>query len=105
MDITLKLNTDFERTLDSLKNKYGSDFELINGIAPSQLDFSEFIDNFVAKDTMADATIDPNANARHKDIRSFMTEKGKSEDKLFGLNKIFMEIKKKWGASYSKRVV
>ena len=42
---------------------------------------------------MADATIDPNANARHKDIRSFMTEKGKSEDKLFGLNKIFMEIK------------
>ena len=97
MDITLKLNTDFERTLDSLKNKYGSDFELINGIAPSQLDFSEFIDNFVAKDTMADATIDPNANARHKDIRSFMTEKGKSEDKLFGLNKIFMEIKKKWG--------
>ena len=83
MDITLKLNTDFERTLSSLKNKYGSDFEVINGIAPSQLDFSEFIENFVSKDTMADATIDPNANARHKDIRSFMTEKGKSEDKLF----------------------
>ena len=97
MDITLKLNTDFERTLTRLKDKYGSDFEVINGIAPSQLDFSEFIDNFVAKDTMADATIDPNANARHKDIRSFMTEKGKSEDKLFGLNKIFVEIKKRWG--------
>lgn len=97
MDITLKLNTDFERTLNSLKNKYGADFEIINGVAPSQLDFSEFIENFVAQDTVADATIDPNANARHKDIRSFMTEKGKSEDKLFGLNKIFVEIKKKWG--------
>lgn len=52
---------------------------------------------------MADATIDPNANARHKDIRSFMTEKGKSEDKLFGLNKIFTEIKKKWGLRTAKQ--
>lgn len=43
---------------------------------------------------MADTTIDPNANASHKDIRSFMTEKGKSEDKLFALNKIFLEIKR-----------
>lgn len=102
MEITLKLSTDFERTLQSLKEKYGSDFEYINGLHPSQLDFSEFIDNFVDKDTMADATIDPNANARHKDIRSFMTEKGKSEDKLFGLNKIFLEIKKKWGLRTAK---
>ena len=52
---------------------------------------------------MADATIDPNANARHKDIRSFMTEKGKSEDKLFGLNKIFLEIKKMWGLTTAKK--
>lgn len=97
MDITLKLTKDFERCLDDLKKKFGEDFEYINGLHPSQLDFSEFLDNFVKQDTMADATIDPNANAKHKDIRSFMTEKGKSEDKLFGLNKIFLEIKKKWG--------
>ena len=103
MDITLKLDRDFERMLDVLKDKYGSDFEVINGIAPSQLDFSEFLNNFIAKDTMADATIDPNANARHKDIRSFMTEKAKSEDKLFGLNKIFLEMKKKWGLRVAKQ--
>ena len=92
----LKLSTDFERTLNVLRKKYGEDFEYINGLHPSQLDFSEFLDNFVNQDTMADATIDPNANAKHKDIRSFMTEKGKSEDKLFGLNKIFLEIKKRY---------
>lgn len=103
MDITLKLSKDFERCLDDLKKKYGEDFEYINGVHPSQLDFSEFLDNFVSKDTMADATIDPNANARHKDIRSFMTEKGKSEDKLFGLNKIFTEIKKMWGLRTAKQ--
>ena len=103
MDITLKLSKDFERCLEDLKKKYGEDFEYINGLHPSQLDFSEFLDKFVAEDTMADATIDPNANARHKDIRSFMTEKGKSEDKLFGLNKIFTEIKKQWGLRTAKQ--
>ena len=86
-----------------MKQKYGEDFEYINGLHPSQLDFSDFIDNFVDKDTLADSSIDPNANANHKDIRSFMTEKGKSEDKLFGLNKIFTEIKKKWGLRTAKQ--
>lgn len=103
MDIQLKLSKDFERFLEELKQKYGEDFEYINGLHPSQLDFSEFIDNFVDKDTLADASIDPNANANHKDIRSFMTEKGKSEDKLFGLNKIFTEIKKMWGLRTAKQ--
>ena len=103
MEIQLRLSKDFERCLEDLKKKYGEDFEYINGLHPSQLDFSEFIDNFVDKDTLADASIDPNANANHKDIRSFMTEKGKAEDKLFGLNKIFMEIKKMWGIRTAKQ--
>lgn len=103
MEITLKLSKDFERCLEDLKKKYGEDFEYINGVHPSQLDFSEFIDNFVEKDTVADASVDPNANANHKDIRSFMTEKGKSEDKLFALNKIFLTIKKQWGLRTAKQ--
>lgn len=103
MDIKLKLSTDFERYLEELKKKYGEDFEYLNGLHPSQLDFSAFINNFVDRDTLADTSVDPNANANHKDIRSFMTEKGKSEDKLFGLNKIFMEIKKMWGLRTAKQ--
>lgn len=103
MDIQLKLTKDFERCLEGLKEKYGEEFEYINGLHPSQLDFSEFIDNFIDKSTLADSTIDPNANARNRDIRSFMTEKAKSEDKLFGLNKIFTEIKKMWGLRTAKQ--
>ena len=103
MEIELKLTRDFERCLDELKKKYGEDFEYINGIHPSQLDFSEFIDNFVDKGTLADASIDPNANANNRDIRSFMTEKAKSEDKLFALNKIFSTIKKQWGLRTAKQ--
>lgn len=102
MNIELKLTRDFERCLEELKKKYGEDFEYINGIHPSQLDFSEFIDNFVDKQTLADASIDPNANANNRDIRSFMTEKAKSEDKLFALNKIFSTIKKQWGLRTAK---
>lgn len=102
MNIELKLSKDFERFLDELKKKYGEDFEYINGIHASQLDFSEFIENFIDRSTIADTSIDPNANVNHKDIRSFMTEKGKSEDKLFGLNKIFYEIKKQWGLRTAK---
>ena len=102
MEIEIKLSKDFERCLEELKKKYGEDFEYINGLHSSQLDFSEFIDNFIDKSTVADTSIDPNSNANHKDIRSFMSEKGKSEDKLFGLNKIFYEIKKKWGLRTAK---
>jgi len=102
LEIEIKLSKDFERCLEELKKKYGEDFEYINGLHSSQLDFSEFIDNFIDKSTVADTSIDPNSNANHKDIRSFMSEKGKSEDKLFGLNKIFYEIKKKWGLRTAK---
>ena len=97
MEIKLNLNPDFERTLEALRTKYASDFEFINGVHPSQLDYSEFLNNFVKNDTLADTTVDPNANANHKDVRSFITEKGKASDKLFGLSKIFSAIKKQWG--------
>jgi hypothetical protein len=95
MDISLSLNKDFERTLEALRVKYSEDFEYINGIHPSQLDYSEFLSKFVNNNTLADTSIDPNANANNRDIRSFITEKGKSSDKLFGLNKIFLEIKQR----------
>jgi len=103
MDISLNLNKDFERTLNELRAEYGEDFEYINGVHPSQLDYSEFLNNFVKNNTLADTTVDPNANASHRDIRSFITEKGKASDKLFGLNKIFIEMKKKWGLKTAKK--
>ena len=94
MDIELKFNKDFERALESLKEKYGEDFEILNGIHNSQMNFSDFIDAFVDKN-VADVTIDANANASSKDIASFRTEKGKAIDKVIAANKIFYEIKKK----------
>lgn len=101
MDIELKFNKDFERALDALREKYGEDFEILNGIHSSQMNFSDFIDAFVDKN-VADVTIDSNANASNKDIASFRTEKGKSIDKVIAANKIFYEIKKKYGLKTAK---
>ena len=101
MEIELKFNKDFERALDNLREKYGEDFEILNGIHNSQMNFSDFIDAFVDKN-VADVTIDANANASNKDIASFRTEKGKSIDKVIAANKIFHEIKKKYGLKTAK---
>lgn len=101
MDIQLKFNKDFERTLSILKDKYGEDLEILNGIHESQMNFSDFIDAFVDKN-IADVTIDSNANAANKDIASFRSEKGKSIDKVIAANKIFYELKKKYGLKTAK---
>ena len=102
MNINIKVNKDFERYLKILEDTYGEDFELLNGFHESQLNFSDFIDNFVDK-PVADSSIDSNANAHHKDICALKGEKGKSEDKLFAFNKIFFEIKKKYGLRTAKK--
>ena len=101
MNITIKMNKDFEKALNEVDSKYGEDFEILNGFHESQLNFSDFIEGFVDKN-VADSTIDSNANAHHKDVCSLMGEKGKSEDKLFAFNKIFYELKKKYGLRTAK---
>lgn len=101
MDIRIKLNKDFEKNLNVIDERYGEDFELLNGFHESQLNFSDFVDSFVDKN-VADVTIDANANAHHKDVCSLIGERGKSEDKLFAFNKIFYELKKKYGLRTAK---
>lgn len=95
------MNKDFLRSFKIVSDEYGEDFELLNGVHEFQLNFSDFIDAFVDKN-VADVTIDANANASNKDIRSLMSEKGKSNDKLIAFNKIFYEIKKKYGLKTAK---
>ena len=101
MEIPIKVNKDFEKAFKVIDEKYGEDFEILNGFHESQLNFSDFIDGFCDKNVV-DVTIDSNANASHKDIRSMISEKGKSEDKLFAFNKIFYELKKKYGLRTAK---
>ena len=99
MNIPIKMNKDFEKNMATMSEKYGEDFEKLNGFHETQLNFSDFIDGFIDKN-VADVTIDANANASTKDIRSLLSEKGKSHDKLFAFNKIFHEMKKMYNLMY-----
>ena len=96
------MDRDFKRNLDAIVEEYGEEFEFLNGFHPKQLDPLEFMNKFVDEETTADATIDSSANVGSKDIRSMLTEKGKSSDKMIAFHKIFYELKKEYGLRTAK---
>lgn len=49
MNIPLKMNRDFEKAMAALNERYGEDFEFLNGFHETQLNFSDFIDGFIDK--------------------------------------------------------
>lgn len=100
--IDLKLDKDFTAQLDYLIAKYGPDLAKLNGFANEQLNYTDFIDNFIDKQTVADASIDGNANVGTKDICSLTTEMHKPHSKLLAFNKIFYELKKNQGLDTAK---
>lgn len=97
MDIKLKLNKNFVTTLNKLKAKYGEEFSKLNGFSDSNLNFTDFIDNFIDNETVADSTIDGNANSSSKDVRTLLSDMMKPHTKLLSYNKIFYEMTKKYG--------
>lgn len=103
MEININLDNDFEKQIDKLKKKYGYEITKINGLAEEQLDYTDFIDGFVDSDNVANATIDPNANAGTKDVRGLLDEMNKPHSKLLSLNKIYYEIKKEHGKKVANK--
>lgn len=97
MLINIKLDKDFEHQFDALRTQYGETLAKLNGFAEEQLSYTDFIDNFIDKNTVADASIDGNANAGTKDICSLESEMSKPHSKLLSFNKIYYEMFKAWG--------
>lgn len=97
MRVDIKLDSDFSKKFDQLKEKYGEGLLNINGFSKGNLNLSGFIDNFIVADTVADVSVDGNANVGNKDMRTLMNEMPKAHRKLLAYNKIFYETKKKYG--------
>ena len=97
MDISIKLNKNFTTAFNKMLNDYGEDMARINGFSDEQLSYTDFIDNFIDKQTVADASIDGNSNVGHKDIVTLEKEMPKPHEKLLAFNKIYYEIQKKYG--------
>jgi len=97
MNIKMKLNKNFVSCLNRLKEKYGEELERINGFHNENLNFNDFIDNFIDSNNVADVSIDANANSSTKDINTLKSDMMKPHLKLLAFNKIFYEITKKYG--------
>lgn len=103
MQYNINLDNDFEKQVKKLTEKYGEEMAKINGFSEDQLDYTNFIDNFVDSDNVANATIDPNANSNSKDVRGLLDEMNKPHSKLLSFNKIYYEIKKAHGKKVANK--
>ena len=97
MDIIIKLDKNFTTQYNKLINEYGTEIAKLNGFSDEQLSYTDFIDNFVDTETVADASIDGNANVGQKDIVTLINEMPKPHQKLLAFNKIYHELNKTYG--------
>ena len=97
MNINVRLNKNFTTQFNKMAESYGEEFAQLNGFADEQLSFTDFINNFIDSETVADASVDGNANVGNKDMRTLMNEMPKSDRKLLAYNKIYFELNKKYG--------
>ena len=97
MNFNIKLDKNFTTQYNKLQGEYGPQIAKINGFDDGQLSYTDFIDNFIDEDTVADSSIDGNSNVRRKDIVTLLTEMPKPHRKLLAFNKIYYEYQKKYG--------
>ena len=103
MEINLNLDKDFTNCINELREKYGEKFEMMNGFHNQNLNFTDFINNFVDTTTVADVSIDANANSNTHDVRTLMSDMVKPHTKLLSFNKIFCETHKKYGLAAARK--
>lgn len=97
INIGITLDKDFITQYDKLQAEYGTEMAELNGFNDEHLSYTDFIDNFIDNETVADVSIDGNSNVRRKDIVTLLTEMPKPHRKLLAYNKIYFELKKKYG--------
>lgn len=97
MQVNIRLNKNFTTAFNRMQEKYGEEFSKLNGFADEQLSYTDFIDNFIDSETVADASVDGNANVGNKDMRTLMNEMPKPHRKLLAYSKIYYELNKKYG--------
>ena len=54
--INIRLNKNFTTAYNKMQEAYGEEIAKINGFSDGQLSYTDFIDNFVDSDTVADAS-------------------------------------------------
>lgn len=97
MNINVRLSKNFTTQLNKLNEKYGEEFARLNGLSDGELSYTDFIDNFIDTETVADASIDSSSNVNTKYMNTLLNEMPKPHRKLLCLHKIYYEINKSYG--------
>lgn len=97
MNVNIRLNKNFQTQFNKMCEKYGEEFLELQGLNDEKLSFTDFIDNFIDSDNVANASVDSNANVAQKDIVTMTSEMSKPHQKLLAFNKLYYEINKKYG--------
>ncbi|MDR1364111.1 MAG: hypothetical protein LBJ32_00525 [Oscillospiraceae bacterium] len=97
MEIKLKFSKNFTNNVKKLQVNYGKNFEIMNGFSNLNLNFTDYIENFIKNKTVAETTIDSSANSSTHDVRTLLSDMIKPHTKLISFAKIFDEITKKYG--------
>ena len=96
-DIHVRLSKNFTTAYNKMQAEYGEEFARINGFADEQLNYTDFIDNFIDEKTVADASpTDGSSNVKNKDARTLANEMPKPHRKLLAFHKIYYELNKQY---------
>lgn len=96
-NINIRLSKNFTTQFNRMQDLYGEEFARLNGFGDAQLNYTDFIDNFINEDTVADSSVDGSSNVSNKDMRTLLNEMPKPHRKLLAYNKIYFELNKKYG--------
>lgn len=97
MNINIRTNRNFATQLNKLDQEYGEEFRNLQGLDEDKLSFTDFIDNFIDIDTVADASVDASSNIAQKDVVVLSSEMSKPHQKLLAFHKLYYEIHKMYG--------
>ena len=96
MIINIKTKKNFQTQFNRLSEKYGEEFLKLQGLDEDTLSLTDFIQEFIDSDNVANASVDANANIAQKDIVTLMSEMSKPHQKLLAFNKLYYELNKKY---------
>ena len=97
MNINIKTAKNFATQLNKLDQEYGEEFRKLQGLDEDKLNLTDFIDNFIDVETVADASVDSSSNIAQKDVVILTSEMSKPQLKLIAFNKLYYEIQKFYG--------
>ena len=105
MYVNIRLAKNFSTQLNKLDQEYGEEFRKLQGIDDDKLSLTDFINNFIVSDNVANASVDSNANISQKDIVTLISEMSKSHQKLLAFNKLYCEIQKLYGFKVANEAI